>query len=265
LTHTAEDPARADEVAKQYLQLVDHIPLEAHEREFEGFIRRIGKFVPITSATRILEIGVGSGWFPVMCGLRGLRCEGLELHQSFIDYARQLGARYGVELDIDKGNVETYDLGEERYDVVLATSVFEHVRDYRRGLANVYRALKPGGVLYFYSTNRFSLRSGEFPGLPLYGWLPDRLRYRFRVWRHGPAIIETSGIDFNQFTYWGLKREFNRIGFRKMYDRTQFIAGDDDIVVPRRWKAFVVRMAKIEPFRTVARAFASGNAFICVK
>ncbi|MGA2770181.1 MAG: hypothetical protein ABSG26_05135 [Bryobacteraceae bacterium] len=53
----------------------------------------------------------------------------------------------------------------------------------------------------------FSFVSSEYRGVPLYGWLPNALRYRLRVAVHAPDIMKL-GIDFNQFTYFGLRRVF---------------------------------------------------------
>lgn len=43
---------------------------------------------------------------------------------------------------------DVQDLGfaDESFDVVIASDVFEHVRDDRRGFREIYRVLKPGGV-----------------------------------------------------------------------------------------------------------------------
>jgi SAM-dependent methyltransferase len=226
---------------------------------------RVAGFHPIGAQIEMLEVGVGTGWFPVMCALRGLNCEGLEVNPLYAEHARRLARQHGVDIVVHEGSIADNILGDARYDVIFATSVFEHVERYEEGLRNVYRALRPGGVFYFYSTNRFSLRSGEYPSLPLYGWLPDRLRYRFRVWRQGEAIMKSGGIDFNQFTYWQLKRLFGAIGFTRSLDMIEFL-DDDNMVAPTAWKRYVLRLLKkVSPLRSVARVFASGNCFICIK
>src|SRR5207244_2759559 len=82
----------------------------------------------------------------------------------------------------------------------------------RKGIGRIFRALKPDGVFYFTSTNKFSLVSGEY-NFPLYGWLPDRWRYALRTRRQGEDIMNL-GIDFNQFTFPQLRRFFRKTGFR---------------------------------------------------
>jgi hypothetical protein len=39
-----------------------------------------------------------------------------------------------------------------------------------------------------------------------------------RVAAHGERLIHSRGLDFNQFTYWGLGRRFNAQGFSRVVD-----------------------------------------------
>jgi SAM-dependent methyltransferase len=239
--------------------------LEELEPEFDYYLGLIGRFKPITPETRIFEIGAGTGWFQILAELRGLDCEGLELSPLNVEFARELGRSRGVEPTIHVGNVEEYDLGSEQWDVIFATSVFEHVRNYGRSFAKIYEALRPGGVFYFYSTNKFSPVSGEYPGLPLYGWLPYSLRERLRVAKQGPGIVASSGIDFNQFRYWQLRQAFRSVGFSQVLDRIDYLEPDSRRSGNAAKGAALEVLKRVPPLRAVARTFATGNAFICVK
>ena len=79
---------------------------------------------------------------------------------------------YVVGLDIDEaavaknerldealvGDLETYPLPAETFDLVFCRFVLEHLRDPDRALANMRRALKPGGWLMLMFPNRWSLK-----------------------------------------------------------------------------------------------------------
>jgi ubiquinone/menaquinone biosynthesis C-methylase UbiE len=201
----------------RYLATHENIPLEEKKPDFENLLRCFRLAHPVGPGTRILEIGIGTGWFQVLCALNGMVCDGVEISPQLVDCARRMGAAHGVAVNVTLGNVEEMDLGEGVYDLVLALSVFEHVEHWEPALAKVYRALRPGGALLFESTNKFSFRSGEYP-LAMYGWMPDWMRYRFRMMVQGPDIMKL-GIDFHQFTYGRLRRAFRRAGFRQLLDR----------------------------------------------
>jgi SAM-dependent methyltransferase len=232
------------------------------ERSFDAIVAIVKRFHPIDADTAIYEVGAGLGWFEAICAKRGLQCSAIEPNPVVRQAALKLAERNGVAVEIGPSSIETVDLGREAYDVVIATSVFEHVQRYGLGLAKIYDALRPGGVLYLSSTNKFSHRSGEFPEFPLYGWFPYSIRRRIRVSRQGPDIVRSSGIDFNQFTYWGLSRHLKSLGFSQVLDRFEYLP----IERLGRGKATAIRAIRASPgLHLVARTVDTGTRFICVK
>src|SRR5207253_10245797 len=138
----------------EFVEQRGSIPLEEFEDDFEYYFRLLSRFRPLGPGSRLLEIGAGTGWFEVLCAKRGLSCTGLELSPLNAEFALQLAKRHGVDIDIRLADIEDADIGIARYDAILGASVFEHVEHYARALARVYEALVPGGVFYFYSTNK---------------------------------------------------------------------------------------------------------------
>ncbi len=181
-----------------------------------------------------------------------------------IEFAQDFGRRYGIEPDIKLGNIENADIGISKYDIIIATSSFEHVEYWQKGLQNVFDALKPGGLFYFYSTNKFSFRSGEYKNFPLYGWLPDSLRYRIRISRQGDDIIKL-GIDYNQFTYFQLRRFFKNLGFSIVLDVFD-ILNPGDLVISTILRKNILRIIKrFNIFKHLGLFFKGGTEFICIK
>lgn len=217
---------------ERYVQGHKDIPLEQKERDFDQLLRYLQQFLPIDSSLKMLEVGTGMGWVPIIAKKRGWNLTGLEIAPGLIEAGRAYGRRYGYEPELILGNIETYDLGENVYDVIIANSVFEHVENWEVGLRQLYRALKPGGYLFFESTSKWSFTSGELPQMPCYGWLPNWMRYRLRMMLHGADIMK-NGIDFHQFTYSGLRRHFNKLGFREIHDRVD-LARPDTILNPTK-------------------------------
>jgi SAM-dependent methyltransferase len=244
----------------RYLDVRQRVRLEDKEEQFESYMRCVRRFKRMDAGTKMLEVGTGLGWFPLLCKRKGLSCKGLEISPALIEHARQLGREYGIEPDIELGNIEENDIGRALYDVIIAASVFEHVEHWRPGLRKVFEALKPGGVLFFESTNKFGLTSGEF-WFPLYGWLPNRLRFRLRRFFQGDDIMKL-GIDFNQFTYGQLRRTFHELGFTKVVDRLTLANLEE---MPR-WKRLPLAFAR--RFRLTAwivLLFSRTTIFVCVK
>jgi SAM-dependent methyltransferase len=246
--------------ATRYLESRRSETIEDREPEFRRLLTYIRKYKKIEPGVKILEIGTGTGSVPILCKLNGLDCKGLEISQQFVDYGRNWGRKLGVEADIELGNIETTDIGIARYDVIIASSVFEHIEYWKVALDKAYRALKPGGALFFESTNKFSFVSGEY-SFPLYGWLPNPARYKLRSSVQGPEIMKF-GIDFNQFTYTGLRRAFRKVGFTGIYDVFDLVQEK-----PRGFaKQSIIGMSRsFRPFREVVLAFYPATTFVCTK
>lgn len=244
----------------RYIANNQHLRIEDHEDQFKNYLRLITPHHKVDASTRILEVGTGTGWFPLMCKRAGLSCRGLEISSQLVEYAKEFGRQYGIEPDIQLGNVEEHDIGDNEFDVIVAFSVFEHVQHWRLGLERVYKALKPGGVLLFGSTNKFG-PSNEFD-FPFYGWIPDKLRYRLRIHYQGPDIMKL-GIDFNQFTYPQLRKAFREIGFSKVYDRMEI--ADPNYRSSGLRRMAMVAAKKIPVVRHSVLTFIEGTDFICVK
>jgi SAM-dependent methyltransferase len=248
----------------RYIENHKHIMLEDNENEFQSTVWRLNRFKQIDENVRMLEIGIGTGWFPIMCKMKGLSCKGIEISPQLVQYAMDFGRRYGVEPDIEVSNVEIADLGDSVYDIIIASSVFEHVEDWRSGIRNIHRALKPGGIMYFNSTNKFSLAPSPEYDFPLYGWLPDSWRYGLRKRRQGEDIMKL-GIDFNQFTYPQLRRFFKSVGFRAVLDLVDMF-DPDNLRRPAAWKTVMIKgLQRSGPLKHLFLVFVPVTTFVCRK
>ena len=250
-------------IVANYVDQFKEVDFEESKADFDTVMKLVGQFKEMTSETQLLEIGTGSGWFQIRCKQRGIPCQGIDVDPDLAAVARDVGRRHGVHLDITVGSIESTDIGTARYDLIVANSTFEHVKDWRTGLEKVAAALKDGGVLYFYSTNKFSLRSGEY-WIPLYGWLPDRWRYRLRSALQGEAIMDWR-VDYNQFTYPQLRRFFKSLGFSRVLDRAD-VLDPDNLNDPTPAKKLLLRtLKKFDVLKHPLLHFSHDTLFVCIK
>jgi cyclopropane fatty-acyl-phospholipid synthase-like methyltransferase len=205
----------------RYLKNNGHKTIDDMRPAYDSTLRLLRQYLPLNQDTRILEIGTGTGWFPVMAQMDGLSVKGLEISPQLVENAKTWGRSLGIEPNVELGNAEETDIGDSRYDAVIANSVFEHIEKWELALSRVYKALKPGGVFWFASSNRWCPYSHEYPTL-FYSYLPDQMRYQYRIKKAGPEIMKL-GIDFNQFTYPQLRKAFKEVGFREVHDRVQMM------------------------------------------
>lgn len=114
---------------------------ESYRRTAKLRLARISRHAP--PPVTLLEIGPATGTFLLEAQRAGYQVRGLELSSGF---AQRAGGR---GLTIDEGFIETADLPAARYDVVCSFGGITCWFDPLRGLANVHRTLRPGGVFVF--------------------------------------------------------------------------------------------------------------------
>lgn len=248
---------------QEFIDEQRNVTLEEKKPEFEAILKLINQVKSLNTKTKILEIGTGIGWLLILCEKLGMTCKGVEVSPELVRFAHELGSMHGIKPDIQIGQIEDVDIGTAKYDVVIATSTFEHVKNWETGLTKIFNALRPGGVLYFYSTNKFSFKQGEYD-FPFYGWFPDSWRYRFRVARQGENIMKW-GIDFNQFTHFQLRRFFMDLGFSQVLDRVD-VLDPNNLNHPTAMKKVMLKTLKrLGPLKHVALLCCEGTLFLCVK
>lgn len=250
-------------VVADYLDERKETFFEEMESEFDTVVKLVSQYTTLGPSTQLLEVGTGTGWFQIRGQQRGIDCAGLEIDPDLAASAAELCRQHGVNPRIRIGSIESTDIGVGQYDVIIANSTFEHVKDWRLGLSRVAAALKPGGVFFFGSTNKFSFQSGEY-WIPLYGWLPDRCRYALRRALQGDQIMEW-GIDFNQFTYPLLRRHFRSLGFSRVLDRAD-VLDPGNLNNPTRAKQAVLKVLKrVPPLKHSLLWFSHNTLFVCIK
>lgn len=105
---------------------------------------------------RALDIGCGGGILAESLAGEGALVTGVDPSQKSLAAARAHAAKAGLTIDYRHGTAE--DLAAaglpERFDLVFAVDVLEHVDDLERSLAAIGRLLARGGALGFLTHNR---------------------------------------------------------------------------------------------------------------
>lgn len=192
---------------------------EAHARTL---LARLAALGPLPAGAEVLDIGAGQGLFLVACAKLGCRAVGLEPWPQALDVAAQLAEREHQSITIIEGVAEKLPFADERFDVVHAKSVIEHVRDPAAVFREVRRVLKPGGRFWFYTASSLCPRQDEIRGFPCFGWYPDRLKRRIMTWaaaRRPHLIGHAAAPALHWFTPFKARRMLRSAGFAKVYDR----------------------------------------------
>ena len=191
-------------VTMVYFRLVDdlyekrygHTALHSLSRTHR-FNRWIADAVRTHVGQRVLEIGGGLGTITLHLVPRDRYAvtEVDELHLEYLEN-RFRGYPHVEVLRVDLQEEGDFDSLEGGFDTVVCVNVLEHVADPRRGLANIHRALEPGGAAILL------VPRGRFLMGPLDRALGHRRRYSKKLLRES---CEEAGLEVERLF------DFNRI------------------------------------------------------
>ena len=99
-------------------------------------------------AKAVLDAGCGCGRQSfVLKDLGAKQVTGIDLSDTNITTARNRMAELGVEgVDFITGSVLELPFPDNAFDVVFSCGVLHHTRDWRRGIAEMLRVSRPGGI-----------------------------------------------------------------------------------------------------------------------
>lgn len=106
--------------------------------------------IPESSAKSAIEIGIGCGIFTEHLSRLFGSVSAVDINQEFVEKVTMLPRVTAYFADI------LHFEEEARYDAALCSEVIEHISDSSAALRNIYRALKPGGVLILTTPHRYS-------------------------------------------------------------------------------------------------------------
>lgn len=129
---------------------------------------------------KLLDVGCAAGFLLDEARRRGWEVRGVEISQYASGYAReQLG------LEIVTGTLEDAKFPPEEFDVVVVYFVLEHLHDPFALLKEIYRILRPHGLVSVAVPN---IR-GLYFLLNRRGWLAERAQHQSHLYEFSPRTL----------------------------------------------------------------------------
>src|SRR5580765_1677934 len=114
----------------------------------EGKDHRFNKFLAETVKGRppgkALDIGMGQGRNSLFLAALGWEVTGFDISEVGVKQAQAEAAKRGLKIDARVGDVDKFDYGKARWDLVIGMYMHEYLA---RNAGKVVASLKPGGLL----------------------------------------------------------------------------------------------------------------------
>lgn len=159
------------------------------------FNRFLAETVKDWKPGKALDVGMGQGRNSVFLAELGWEVTGFDISEVGVRQARETANRRGLKIDAQVGDVDKFDYGKERWDLVVGMYMHHYLT---RNAEKVVASLKPGGILVVEGIHRdidkdslqgerYGHRSNELPKVF------ERLRVLFYQDTVAPADWEKSG------------------------------------------------------------------------
>ena len=163
-----------DNIAPKY-DLLNHTLSMSIDRIWR---RRVVRIVRRCRPHRILDVATGTGDLAIEMArrIRGVQVLGVDLSEGMLDVARRKVAARGLEerVTLEAGDAETAVAAAGSVDVVTVAFGVRNFGDLGRGLAELSRALRPGGTRV-YSTCTFNRDEDEGALERMAAWAGDEI------------------------------------------------------------------------------------------
>jgi SAM-dependent methyltransferase len=200
---------------------------------------------------------------------QGYEASGIEPVASSVESARDF---LGDSNRVHFGEAEHMPVADATQRVILMESVLEHVDSPQKALAECFRVLAPGGVLFIYTTNRWKIRLSGYNGeyqVPFFNWFPDSVKesYIFQHLHYNPTLAQYNARPaFHWFSYPELCQLGRSAGFGFFYSLLDVVDLSNPLVSKSRVRRFLLNRVRYSPWlRGLALTQMGGSSIFMLK
>lgn len=193
-----------------------------HKKGVEGqktMARLVSNWMNLDNAS-VLVIGSYLGAEPIAYALCGAKVVGIDLDEEALELSRELAQRYGTDIEVHCMDGAETNFPDSSFDYISCAQVLEHLPPERQPvmMKEIWRLLKPGGLVWIDTPNQWSFKDSHDTGLPLIHWLPRSIKIPLARKLGRSVSAKEPGFDFETvhlhyyLSYFQLRRILKDLG-----------------------------------------------------
>ena len=105
----------------------------------------------------VLEIGTGQGTDLMRFAKAGAICHGVDITQNHLELTAANATLRGIEVDLHEADATCLPFADNSMDCVYSFGVLHHIPEINKVIGEIYRILKPGGVVMIACYHKWSV------------------------------------------------------------------------------------------------------------
>ena len=167
-----------------------------HRTVHPELLRRLARLCAARSATRVLEVGCGTGdYMNSLAAMTRAECSGLDPSPKMLDVGRRRNGR----VSWFRGSAEALPFPEGSYDFIYSVNILHHVQDREAYFREAFRVLAGGGWLVTVTDSEKTIGQRAF-------------------FHYFPEAVEPEIARYPKFGE--IPRLLRSCGFEELYDET---------------------------------------------
>ena len=239
---------------EKYIAILDELEKERSDERLliEKLLAWLDRLVNLGELKNVLVLGCGPRPLSIKVLIqKNYDAVGVEPIPSFMNSARKY---LGSPDRILEGSAEEIPLPSNSQDLVICESVLEHVDSPTKSFDEVFRILRPGGVAYIVTTNRYRISlkgdNGEY-NVRFFNWLPDTIKESlvFHHLHYDPSLADyTLRPAVHWYSYADLCKLGRQAGFHQFYSILDLLELDDPSIAKSKVRRFLLNKLKFNPW-----------------
>jgi len=123
--------------------------------ESDNWIAKISKYVDLSKKLRVLDIGTGPGFFPIVLGKMGHDITAIDCTEAMLEIAKKNCQRYGVDVKFMKMDAQKLEFSENSFDLIICRNLVWNLEHPKKAYMEWLKVLDKDGRILIFDGNHY--------------------------------------------------------------------------------------------------------------